>query len=78
MSGKPELGWPELGAVRRWAYDIKSGREVAESLLDPNMQYQRKSLALRHAPGRARTCNPMIRSHILYPIELRVLGSRQS
>ena len=24
------------------------------------------------APGRARTCNPVIRSHILYPIELRV------
>ena len=26
------------------------------------------------APGRARTCNPVIRSHILYPIELRVPG----
>jgi hypothetical protein len=26
-----------------------------------------KSLILRNAPGRARTCNPMIRSHILYP-----------
>ena len=26
----------------------------------------RKYLMLRHAPGRARTCNPMIRSHILW------------
>jgi hypothetical protein len=29
------------------------------------------------APGSARTCNPMIRSHILYPIELRVRGMRE-
>ena len=34
--------------------------------------FRRKSLPLSYAPGRARTCNPMIRSHILYPIELRV------
>ncbi len=33
----------------------------------------RKSLVISNfAPGRARTCNPVIRSHILYPIELRV------
>jgi hypothetical protein len=36
----------------------------------------RKYLMLRHAPGRARTCNPMIRSHILYPINLRAAYKR--
>src|ERR1700686_5883337 len=30
------------------------------------------------APGRARTDNPMIRSHILYPIELRVRWGRMT
>ena len=29
------------------------------------------------APGRTRTCNPLIRSQILYPIELRVRTERK-
>ena len=26
------------------------------------------------APGRTRTCNPLVRSQVFYPVELRVLG----
>jgi hypothetical protein len=32
----------------------------------------RKSLPLRHAPGVIRTHNLLIRSQMLYPVELRV------
>ncbi len=33
---------------------------------------------LRHAPGRARTCNPMIRSHILTAVHLPILKVRHA
>jgi hypothetical protein len=45
----------------------KSVQEVSKHASHPVRRFARKSFSLRHAPGRARTCNPMIRSHILYP-----------
>jgi hypothetical protein len=56
----------------------KSAQEVSKHVTQAAESLIRKLLMLRHAPGRARTCNPMIRSHILYPIELRVLRSGES
>ncbi len=38
----------------------------------------RKSLAFRYAPGVIRTHNLLIRSQMLYPIELRVRKDRQA
>ena len=37
-----------------------------------------RSLSLKDAPGKTRTCNLLIRSQMLYPIELRVLYSARS
>jgi hypothetical protein len=54
----------------------KSVQGVSKHRVTPTAVLTRKSLALRRAPGRARTCNPMIRSHILYPINLRVAYKR--
>jgi hypothetical protein len=51
----------------------KTVQEVSKHIVKPMAALMRNSLTLRHAPGRARTCNPMIRSHIL-PIELFPLG----
>jgi hypothetical protein len=51
---------------------VKSGREVAESLGLFGTDLMRKSLSFRHAPGVIRTHNLLIRSQMLYPIELRV------
>ena len=57
---------------------IKSGREVAEPLSLFGTGLMRKSLVLRHAPGVIRTHNLLIRSQMLYPIELRVRKDRQA
>jgi hypothetical protein len=54
------------------AKSIKSGREVAEPRRLFETVFTRKSLAFRHAPGVTRTHNLLIRSQMLYPIELRV------
>jgi len=43
----------------------KSVQEVSKHRIALAAVLRRKLLMLRHAPGRARTCNPMIRSHIL-------------
>jgi hypothetical protein len=57
---------------------VKSGREVAESLGLFGTDSMRKSLSFRHAPGVIRTHNLLIRSQMLYPIELRVRKDRQA
>jgi hypothetical protein len=51
---------------------------VAESLGLFGTAFMRKSLAFRHAPGVIRTHNLLIRSQMLYPIELRVRKDRQA
>ena len=56
----------------------KSGREVAEPLGLFGRDLMRKSLAFRHAPGVIRTHNLLIRSQMLYPIELRVRKEPES
>ena len=51
-------------------------RAVSPNFLITFQRYNRPQIGYRtcFAPGRARTCNPMIRSHILYTIELRGHG----
>ena len=57
---------------------LKSGREVAESTVPIEAPLMRKSLVFKHAPGVIRTHNLLIRSQMLYPIELRVRKDRQA
>ena len=44
---------------------MKSVQEVSKHVAGMARRLARKPLMLRPAPGRARTCNPMIRSYIL-------------
>ena len=57
---------------------FKSVQEVSKHATRLTWDPRAKSLILRYAPGRARTCNPMIRSHILRllkaPVNAPVLG----
>jgi hypothetical protein len=71
------------GSSRRKSFLADTGLKTPRSVqvVRRLMNKLRKSLALRHAPGRARTCNPMIRSHTLSSVNrwiiARVCDGRQ-
>jgi hypothetical protein len=58
--------WPNTYfELRRPA--LKASKDVTQAM----QSLTRKFLISRFAPGRPRTCNPMIRSHELKPKEVR-------
>ncbi len=60
----------QLSYAHHWLCPARAGRVLYNK--NPTAQRRKSLLATRcGAPGRTRTCNRMLRRHVLYPVELR-------
>ena len=78
IAGKPGFGPPKSEAGRRRRIWHESGTAAAPGLVSARITQTDMASELEFpvsAPGRTRTCDPLLRRQLLYPTELRAPGT---